>query len=176
MGIGSGICVFLRPSCYGDSERTGRPGSGEKEIGFEIPQAKNPSGLSDRGALSRDRGRATIGAQKRRQVEDRRQGGATSDARNRTVLWGLASRKCHFCCLCDPKNRTVLWGLASRRGCFCCFCDPKNHTALSGLASRRDHFCSFCGPKNCTVLWRLASRRGHFVASATPKSAPYYGD
>ena len=37
MGIRSGICVFLRPSCYGDSERTGRPGSGEKEIGFEIP-------------------------------------------------------------------------------------------------------------------------------------------
>ena len=37
MGIGNEICVFLRPPCYGDSERTGRPGSGEKEIGFEIP-------------------------------------------------------------------------------------------------------------------------------------------
>ena len=37
MGIRSGICVFLRPPCYGDSERTGWPGSGEKEIGFEIP-------------------------------------------------------------------------------------------------------------------------------------------
>ena len=35
MGIGNEICVFLRPPCYGDSERTGRPGSGEKEIGFE---------------------------------------------------------------------------------------------------------------------------------------------
>ena len=27
--------TILRPSCYGDSERTGRSGSGEKEIGFE---------------------------------------------------------------------------------------------------------------------------------------------
>ena len=35
MGIRSGIFVFLRPSCYGDSERTGRPGTREKEIGFE---------------------------------------------------------------------------------------------------------------------------------------------
>ncbi len=35
MGIRSGFFVFLRPSCYGDSERTGRPGTREKEIGFE---------------------------------------------------------------------------------------------------------------------------------------------
>ena len=35
MGIRSGSFVFLRPSCYGDSERTGRPGTREKEIGFE---------------------------------------------------------------------------------------------------------------------------------------------
>ena len=37
MGIGNEICVFFRQPCYGDSERTRRPGSGEKEIGFEIP-------------------------------------------------------------------------------------------------------------------------------------------
>ena len=57
MGIGTGIFVFLRPSEHGGKDRTGRPGSREKEIGFEreIPQAKNPSGLSDRGALSQKR-------------------------------------------------------------------------------------------------------------------------
>ena len=43
MGIRSGIFVFLRPSCYGDSERTGRPGSGEKEIGFDTRLSKNAS-------------------------------------------------------------------------------------------------------------------------------------
>ena len=60
MGIGAGIFVFLRPAQHGGKDRTGRPGSREKEIEFErererereIPQAKNPSGLSDRGALS----------------------------------------------------------------------------------------------------------------------------
>ena len=35
MGIRSGIFVFLRPACYGGIQRTGRPGSREKEIGFE---------------------------------------------------------------------------------------------------------------------------------------------
>ena len=35
MGFRIGIFVFLRPPCYGDSERTGRPGTREKEIGFE---------------------------------------------------------------------------------------------------------------------------------------------
>ena len=59
MGHGIGIFVFLRPSEHGGKDRTGRPGSREKEIGFErereIPQAKNPSGLSDRGALSQKR-------------------------------------------------------------------------------------------------------------------------
>ena len=58
MGIRSGNFVFLRPAQHGGKDRTGRPGSREKEIEFEreIPQAKNPSGLSDRGALSQDRG------------------------------------------------------------------------------------------------------------------------
>ena len=54
MGIGTGIFAFLRASEHGGKDRMGRPGSREKEIGFEIPQAKNPPGLSDRGALSRD--------------------------------------------------------------------------------------------------------------------------
>ena len=35
MGIGSGIFAFLRPSEHGGRDRTGRPGSREKEIGFE---------------------------------------------------------------------------------------------------------------------------------------------
>ena len=35
MGIRSGISVFLRPAYYGGIQRTGRPGSREKEIGFE---------------------------------------------------------------------------------------------------------------------------------------------
>ena len=35
MGIRSGFFVFLRPPFYGDSERTGGPGTREKEIGFE---------------------------------------------------------------------------------------------------------------------------------------------
>ena len=57
MGIRSGNFVFLRPAQHGGKDRTGRPGSREKEIEFEreIPQAKNPSGLSDRGALSQER-------------------------------------------------------------------------------------------------------------------------
>ena len=56
MGIGSGIFVFLRPAYHGGKQRMGRPGSREKEIEFEreIPQAKNPPGLSDRGALSQN--------------------------------------------------------------------------------------------------------------------------
>ena len=59
MGIRDGIFVFLRAPYRGGKDRPGRPGSKEKEIEFErerereIPQAKNPSGLSDRGALSR---------------------------------------------------------------------------------------------------------------------------
>ena len=48
MGIGNEICVFLRPPCYGDPETTGRPGSGEKEIGFEreipdFPKTRAPA-------------------------------------------------------------------------------------------------------------------------------------
>ena len=35
MGFGSGISVFLRPAYYGGIQRTGRPGTREKEIGFE---------------------------------------------------------------------------------------------------------------------------------------------
>ena len=35
MGIGAGIFVFLRPSEHGGKDRMGRPGSREKEIGFE---------------------------------------------------------------------------------------------------------------------------------------------
>ena len=35
MGIGTGIFVFLRPSQHGGKDRMGRPGSREKEIGFE---------------------------------------------------------------------------------------------------------------------------------------------
>ena len=35
MGIGFRIFVFLRPSEHGRKDRTGRPGSREKEIGFE---------------------------------------------------------------------------------------------------------------------------------------------
>ena len=35
MGIGAGIFVFLRPSEHGGKDRTGRPGSREKEIEFE---------------------------------------------------------------------------------------------------------------------------------------------
>ena len=34
MGIRSGISVFLRPAYYGGIQRTGRPGTREKEIGF----------------------------------------------------------------------------------------------------------------------------------------------
>ncbi len=39
MGIRSGFFVFLRPSCYGSKQRTGRPGTREKEIGFERYQS-----------------------------------------------------------------------------------------------------------------------------------------
>ena len=35
MGIGTGIFAFLRPSEHGGKDRTGRPGSREKEIRFE---------------------------------------------------------------------------------------------------------------------------------------------
>ena len=35
MGIRSGISVFLRPPYYGGIQRTRRPGTREKEIGFE---------------------------------------------------------------------------------------------------------------------------------------------
>ena len=35
MGIGTRIFVFLRPPYHGGKDRTGRPGSGAKEIGFE---------------------------------------------------------------------------------------------------------------------------------------------
>ena len=40
MGIGNEIFVFLGLSYHGGKDRNGRPGSREKEIGFEIPQAK----------------------------------------------------------------------------------------------------------------------------------------
>ena len=48
MGFRSGIFVFLRPAYYGGIQRTGRPGSREKEIGFErerereIPEFPKP--------------------------------------------------------------------------------------------------------------------------------------
>ena len=35
MGIRGGIFVFLRPPYHGGKDRTGRPGSRVKEIGFE---------------------------------------------------------------------------------------------------------------------------------------------
>ena len=35
MGFRSGISVFWRPAYYGGIQRTGRPGTREKEIGFE---------------------------------------------------------------------------------------------------------------------------------------------
>ena len=40
MGIRSGIFVFLRPPYYGGIQRTGRPGTREKEIGFEREREK----------------------------------------------------------------------------------------------------------------------------------------
>ena len=44
MGIRSGIFVFLRPAQHGGKDRTGRPGSREKEIEFEreIPDFPKP--------------------------------------------------------------------------------------------------------------------------------------
>ena len=55
MGIRSGIFVFLRPPYYGGIRRTGRPGTREKEIGFEssreIPHEKNPLGVFQIGEL-----------------------------------------------------------------------------------------------------------------------------
>ena len=35
MGFRSGISVFWRPAYHGGIQRTGRPGTREKEIGFE---------------------------------------------------------------------------------------------------------------------------------------------
>ena len=35
MGIGTGMFAFLKPSEHGGKDRIGRPGSREKEIGFE---------------------------------------------------------------------------------------------------------------------------------------------
>ena len=47
--------MFLRPPYYGGIQRTGRPGSREKEIGFErdreIPYEKTPSGVFQIGDL-----------------------------------------------------------------------------------------------------------------------------
>ena len=43
MGIRSGFFVFLGPPCYGDSERTGGPGTREKEIGFDTRLSKTAS-------------------------------------------------------------------------------------------------------------------------------------
>ena len=40
MGFGSGISVFLRPAYYGGIQRTGRPGTREKEIGFKKERKK----------------------------------------------------------------------------------------------------------------------------------------
>ena len=42
MGIGIGFFVFLRPSQHGGKNRIGRPGTKEKEIGFEIPECPKP--------------------------------------------------------------------------------------------------------------------------------------
>ena len=44
MGIRNEIVVFLGPPYRRGKDRTGRPESRVKEIGFEIPQAKNPDG------------------------------------------------------------------------------------------------------------------------------------
>ena len=42
MGFGSGNFVFLRPCQDGGENKKGRPGSREKEIGFEIPDFPKP--------------------------------------------------------------------------------------------------------------------------------------
>ena len=44
MRIGTGIFAFLKPSEHGGKDRIGRPGSREKEIGFEreIPEFPKP--------------------------------------------------------------------------------------------------------------------------------------
>ena len=48
MGIGTGTFAFLRPSEHGGKDGAGRPGSREKEIGFErerereIPEFPKP--------------------------------------------------------------------------------------------------------------------------------------
>ena len=76
MGIRSGISVFLRPAYYGGIQRTGRPGSREKEIEFDTA-SENPPGLSDRGALSQNR------------IEEEISRGGF---RRRILLFGLAPR------------------------------------------------------------------------------------
>ena len=43
MGFGSGISVFLRPAYSGGIQRTGRPGTREKEIGFDTRVSKTAS-------------------------------------------------------------------------------------------------------------------------------------
>ena len=50
MGIRIGISVFLRPAYYGGIQRTGRPGTREKEIGFDTAREK-PLGVFQIGEL-----------------------------------------------------------------------------------------------------------------------------
>ena len=69
MGFGSGISVFLRPAYYGGIQRTGRPGSREKEIGFEIPEFPKPLAPALRfgsmNPISRIWGRSSTGERHR---------------------------------------------------------------------------------------------------------------
>ena len=69
MGFRSGISVFLRPAYYGGIQRTGRPGSREKEIGFEIPEFPKPLAPALRfgsmNPISRILGRSSAGERHR---------------------------------------------------------------------------------------------------------------
>ena len=51
MGIRNEIFVFLRPAYYGGIQRTGGPGSREKEIGFERKIPEFPKTRRARAAL-----------------------------------------------------------------------------------------------------------------------------
>ena len=48
MGIRSRNFVFLRPSEHGGKDRTGRPGSREKEIGFERERERERDTASEK--------------------------------------------------------------------------------------------------------------------------------
>ena len=49
MGIGTGIFAFLRASEHGGKDRMGRPGSREKEIGFEKERERERERKRERG-------------------------------------------------------------------------------------------------------------------------------